>query len=158
MNDMTLISVDHNERFCLYAEQGVIEPDAYNVTFGKHSAQVEREHVLEPSSVLFVRAIHALNLLRTRDRVRTPLAFAPLPPPQPYAEIVGLNLAARRVRRRVVSALWEAVEPGKSWDDPNASARVTALCRLADIYFPQSVPQQVQPPTVVMDYSPRALH
>lgn len=86
-----------------------------------------------------------------------PLAFAPLPPPKPYAEIVGLNLAARRVRRRVVSALWEAVEPGKSWDRPNAGARVTALCRLADIYSSQSVPQQVPPPTVVMD-SPRALH
>lgn len=125
----TLLYTDHNQRYHLYLAADAKYIDTLTVELVGHTCQqVNRWHPVEPISMLLKRTVHMLGLIRVSKPVPPLRAFAPKPPPPPFAIITAINTGA--TRKRIIDRLFEIADKSSASQD----LRVKALCALADIY------------------------
>lgn len=141
-----IIRTDDHTRFHLCSEPDAVRVDMLVVELDgeQMSIYADTDNRIDDS---IARAVWALKLMQLqwikRKYPRPQLSVTPLDPP-PFGTITIVDTAARAERQRVTDELWRVVNPAQPWEGCNegeAMRRMEALCKLADIHFPEQAQQ-----------------
>ena len=141
-----LIRTDDHIGFHLCAEPDAVRVDMLVVELDGETINLhtDTDDNLDAS---IARAVWALKLMRNqwikRKYPRPQLSVKPLDPP-PFGTITIVDTQARAERQRVTDELWRVVNPAQPWEgcsEAEAMRRMEALCKLADIHFPEQAHQ-----------------
>lgn len=137
-----IIRTDDHTRFHLCSEPDAIRVDMLLVELdGKQShIYIDADDKIDDS---IARAVWVLKLMQLQWIKQTypcpQLSVKPLDPP-PFGTITIVDKAARVERQRITDELWRVVNPAQAWEgcsEAEALRRMEALCKLADIHFPE---------------------
>lgn len=130
----SLLHTDHDERYHLYVAADALYIDGFDVALAGHAtSRIVREFPAQPLSVVFKGALFTLRIKRSSEHPIRPLPIFVERPPIPFAVITAIDSGA--TRRRIIDGLFDVADHSDSH-----LARVTALCKLADILHMTETP------------------